>query len=82
MIPKESNEFKLWREVFILRDKYSPLARSNDEAFKEMVIETRNLYEKYKDTDAEVPALWCCHALREMFNEESERSKNECSRLA
>ena len=70
MIAKDSKEYQLWKEVYVLRNKYSGMSKYDDEAFNNMVEETRQLYAKYEDTDAHIPALWCCHALREMFNEE------------
>ena len=68
-ITKNSNEYELWKEVYTLRNKYSGIVK-DEESLKQIVDETNKLFEKYEDTDAHIPALWCCMAIREMFNEE------------
>lgn len=67
MIDKNSKEYMLWREVFMLRNKYHGMKKDDDKSFKAMVQETTDLYEKYKGTSAETAAYWCCFAIREMF---------------
>lgn len=67
MIDKNSKEYTLWREVFMLRNKYHGMKKDDDKAFKAMVQETTELYEKYKGTAAETVAYWCCFAIREIF---------------
>lgn len=69
-IEKNSNEFNLWKEIYMLRNKYHGM-KDDDKAFKAMYDETEKLFEKYDDTDAHVPAFWACFAIREMFNEEA-----------
>ena len=68
-IPKNSNEFNLWKEVYLLRSKYANEVKT-DEQFKMVMKEAGKLYDKYKDTDAAVPARWCCSMIREIFNNE------------
>lgn len=68
-IVKNSNEFNLWKEVYTIRNKYANNV-TTDEQFKAVMDETRVLFDKYKDTDAAVPARWCSMMVREIFNEE------------
>ena len=68
-ITKNSPEFDLWKEVYMLRNKYHEQIRT-DEAFSNMLNECRALNSKYKNTDAHIPAKWCAQMLSEMFNEE------------
>ena len=68
-IVKNSNEFNLWKEVYTIRNKYKDEVKDEYD-LKKVTDETSKLFNKYDNTDAHVPALWCCMMLREMFNEE------------
>lgn len=68
-IAKNSPEFELWKEIYTLRNKYSGTVKTAQQ-LKAVCDETAALYDKYKNTDAHIPAMWTCLALREMFNEE------------
>ena len=69
MIAKGSNEYELWKEIYGIRNKHVGQCNT-DEDFKTVVVETAVLYDKYKNTDAAVPARWGSMMLREMFNTE------------
>ena len=80
-ITKNSPEFDLWKEVYMLRNKYHE-QKKTDEAFSNMLNECRTLNSKYENTDARIPAKWCTQMLLEMFNEEymqriGERKEND-----
>lgn len=69
MIKKGTNEFELWREVYTIRAKYA--GECDDmRQFNAMMQEAAALYDKYKDTDAAIPARWCSMMIREIFNTE------------
>lgn len=65
---KNSDEFKIWGEAYKLRDKYKDNPDLfTEKGFKQMVDDTSALYEKYK---TEPSALYLCHAIREMCNDD------------
>lgn len=68
-IKRGTNEFELWNDVFLLRSKYAGEVNT-DEQFKKVLEESAALYDKYKDTDAAIPARWCSMMVREIFNTE------------
>ena len=70
MIEKDSAEYKLWKEVYLLRNKYIGLESNDENGFAGMVNECRALYKKYEKTKAEITARWASQMLMEIFNEE------------
>lgn len=64
-----AQERSLWASVYDIRNRYKGKV-DNDEQFKAVMDEAGELYDKYKDTDAAVPARWCCSMIREIFNNE------------
>lgn len=71
MIDKNSGEFKVWGEAYKLRDKYKDNPDLfTEKGFEQMVQDTSDLYNRYKDTDGELSAMYLSMAIREMCNEE------------
>lgn len=73
-IEKNNPEFELWKEAYKLRNKYHGMNAADDTVFKKLVEESRQLFEKYDNTSAHIPALWLSLAIREMFNEEVKKT--------
>lgn len=70
MIEKNSTEYNLWKEIYLLRNKYYGLESNDENGFAGMRNECEELYKKYEKTKAEIPARWACQMLMEIFNEE------------
>jgi len=71
MIDKNSGEFKVWGEAYKLRDKYKDNPDLfTEKGFEQMVQDTSDLYNRYKDTDGDLSAMYLSMAIREMCNDE------------
>ena len=70
MIEKNSAEYNLWKEIYLLRNKYVGIESNDENGFAGMVNECRALYKKYEKTKTEIPARWATQMLMEIFNEE------------
>lgn len=61
-------ERRMWALAFHIRGRYIQI--ETQEKYEKAMQEAAALYDKYKNTDAAIPARWCSMMIREIFNTE------------